>query len=584
MRVVRWRNARLWLSAGWLMLGLACGDAETPATQVLVVVYSDLALGEQLSRIEASVQSADGVRTVSAPFPFALAVDEERPEGKYSLPLSFGILKPPGGANTFRVVITGFGPLGPEGSEVEVIEQKAIASFQQQRTLRLTVFLGSVCLQKACDADVACYPTAEHEIDAGACGPLQAPALDRVEPHSELQDIPSLGSGEDAGHSGSSGQPGAGTNGPDSNSLRRITAGTTHTCVITASGAAKCWGDNALGQLGDGTVTQQGSPVDVLGLSRAVEIAAGAGKTCALLDSSSVKCWGRETTNTAFQMRATEVTSLSRGVLAIDVGGRGAGSIFQLPHACALLDTGAVKCWGHVNPWLGEPIAAPMDVVDLVGRVGAIAVGGAQMCALLTTGGVKCRGDGKWPGNAGGTYQSTPVDVAGLSGVVALAAGGEHTCALLTTGAVKCWGDNSFGQLGSGQSGGASGTPIDVLGLSSGVAAIAAGGTHSCALLRSGGVKCWGSDNQGQLGDGGSNADQATPVDVFSLSRDVTAIAAGGAPASFLGDQPVSTGGHTCALLASGTVKCWGGDSYGQLGNGGGVSHQSIPVDVVGLP
>ena len=161
----------------------------------------------------------------------------------------------------------------------------------------------------------------------------------------------------------------------------------------------------------------------------------------------------------------------------------------------------------------------------------------------------------------------TPVDVVGLSsGVQAIAAGYGHTCALLDSGGMKCWGRNDYGQLGNGISGIGEHetTPVDVVGLSSGVQAIAADGYHTCALLDSGGMKCWGYNFYGQLGDE-TLVDKTTPVDVSGLSSGVEDIAAGYY--------------HTCAALTSGGVICWGSNSNGKLGDGT-TGNSWIPVDV----
>jgi len=301
----------------------------------------------------------------------------------------------------------------------------------------------------------------------------------------------------------------------------QVSSGQWHTCALTTSGGVKCWGWNGTGQLGNGGTTPSTTPVDVSGLSSGVAaIATGGFHTCALMTSGGVKCWGRN-----------------------DQG--------QLGNGGTTLST------------------TPVDVSGLSSGVAAIATGGFHTCALMTSGGVKCWGrndDGQL--GDGTTHDSTtPVNVSGLpSGAKAISAGGDHTCAVTTEGAAKCWGFNKEGALGNATTTNSS-TPVGVSGLSSGVAAISAGGRHTCALTTSGGVKCWGWNGTGQLGNGGTTP-STTPVDVSGLSSGVAAISAGGS--------------HTCALLTSGGVKCWGDGVYGQLGNGI-KKNRTAPIAVVGF-
>jgi alpha-tubulin suppressor-like RCC1 family protein len=161
-----------------------------------------------------------------------------------------------------------------------------------------------------------------------------------------------------------------------------------------------------------------------------------------------------------------------------------------------------------------------------------------------------------------GTVPSSPL----LTGLVEITAGERHTCALTTAGGVKCWGLNHEGQIGDGTKVDRS-TPVDVVGLMSGMKTITAGEQHTCALTVSGRVKCWGGNDDGQLGIG-TKTDSRAPVDVAELTSGAKAIGVGGQ--------------HTCAVSESGSIKCWGLNHDGQLGDGTKTDN-SLPVDVVGL-
>ena len=168
------------------------------------------------------------------------------------------------------------------------------------------------------------------------------------------------------------------------------------------------------------------------------------------------------------------------------------------------------------------------------------------------------------------TNSIVPVDVAGLgSDNTAITAGGHHACALTSSGGVKCWGTNGEGELGNGSKTD-SDTPVKVSTLEKGVAALAVGSTydfsptHTCALTRAGGVGCWGPNGDGQLGNG-SKTDSSRPVAVSGLTSGITAIAVGGS--------------HTCAITKERQLKCWGDNSNGQLGNGS-LTKSSTPTDV----
>jgi alpha-tubulin suppressor-like RCC1 family protein len=159
--------------------------------------------------------------------------------------------------------------------------------------------------------------------------------------------------------------------------------------------------------------------------------------------------------------------------------------------------------------------------------------------------------------------------VSGLgSGVASVAAGLSHTCAVTTGGAVLCWGLNVYGEVGIGTAAVTRvSVPSPVVGLASGVAAVAVGQGHSCALTTGGAVLCWGGNYHGQLGDG-TTLTRTTPVAVSGLGSGVAGIAAGG--------------DRTCALTDGGGVLCWGDDQYGQLGIGHSAANPA-PLPVVGF-
>lgn len=389
-----------------------------------------------------------------------------------------------------------------------------------------------------------------------------------------------------------------------------ISTGSNHTCALTIAGGVKCWGDNTWGQVGDATNINRSTPVDVIGMSSGtIAVTAGSGHTCGLTISGGVKCWGANssgdlgngTTNHSFT--PVDVPDLGSGVTAVTAGRN---------HTCALMASGEVKCWGdnrvgHLGDGVPPICVTPVDVMALGGGVSAISVGSSDACVLMDAGRVKCWGSHFLTGGATSEL-STPVDLAGLGrevkalslgsvfNICALTSRGEveclsdrgqdqvevvrlgsevrmvstgfYNCAVTVSGGVMCWGEPEYGGLGDGTTNPSS-TPVEVIGLDSGVSSVTVGFSHSCVLMSSGGVKCWGWNAFGQLGDG-TNIDRLTPMDVVGLGREVTAIAAGS--------------NHTCALTASGGVKCWGQNEEGQVGNG---THSLMsilaPVDVVDL-
>jgi len=266
---------------------------------------------------------------------------------------------------------------------------------------------------------------------------------------------------------------------------------------------------------------------------------------------------------------AIQVQNISTAV-AISAGGS---------HTCALLKGGQVECWGN-NGWgqLGNgSLTNSSSPVLAISGASAVAAGYEFTCAVVS-GNVWCWGIndeeqlGMTPVGCGSNGQycvESPMQVSGVSGATGIAAGFYHACALLSGGTVKCWGDDAYGQLGyttsstcstAQASGDACQTvPQAVTGLN-GASAIVAGAVHTCAVLSSGALECWGQNEYGQLGVGSTPPLDSTSPVAPNLSN-VVQVAAGTE--------------STCALLTTGVVDCWGDDTYGELGTNG--SNTSIP-------
>ena len=304
---------------------------------------------------------------------------------------------------------------------------------------------------------------------------------------------------------------------------------------------------------------------------KVVSIVSGEGHSCALISDGTVQCWGKN-----------EFGQLGDGTAEnrdAPVQVRGLKDVHALTagwgHTCALMGDGAVKCWGYnKNGELGDyhntDSNRPVDVNGLSTGVTYIAAGDDHTCAATEAGEIKCWGFNGTGQLGDGTNESRniPVAVKGWAGeAVSLAAGWGHTCVLAAEGGVKCWGDDSSGQLGNNANAISSNSPVAVFGLTRGVAAVTAKGGHACALLDDGSVQCWGDNTYGQLGDG-TAVNRMTPVPVTGLDG-VQAVAAGW--------------NHTCAIIAGQKMMCWGWNYFGQLGDRS-MTTQVKPVSVTYLP
>lgn len=388
--------------------------------------------------------------------------------------------------------------------------------------------------------------------------------------------------------------------------ITRLSAGAAHTCALLVDGRVKCWGAAASGQLGHGDREIYGdnepasaSPFTDVGDS-VVRIESGGAQTCVIDASGLLRCWGLGPMHGhpgriavgADETPASVGSVQAAGPVRIATGG---------DRTCILNDSNQTICWGtgvlgngNTEP-LGddEPISM-IPEVDTGSPQLAISCGREHSCAIvvtpMSTGAVRCWGNGASGRLGYGTTDTigdneTPrsAGAVGLGGARAIevAAGGSHTCALLEGGAVICWGSGALGQLGTGSPEsigdnelvGGVGMPGHVM-LDRPALQIAVGENHSCALLDTGAVRCWGDGSLGQIGSGDTEpiGDNELPTDDVVLGGPAVGITAGGQ--------------HTCALMATGGVRCWGFEVDGRLGYGDGerIGDHEDPADAGDVP
>lgn len=298
------------------------------------------------------------------------------------------------------------------------------------------------------------------------------------------------------------------------------------------------------------------------GCCRADFMEAGGYHSCQLTPAGSITCWGKNHLDAGGggalgddsltdRTQPVPVANLTSGVVAVQPGGF---------HTCAMDQFGAVTCWGVASGGrLGDGTTSdkliPTPVMGLgPGIAAAISAGGSGGCALTRGGEVRCWGENVHGEVGDGTKapRLAPTLVADLgTSALDVSFGGSHACALMRGGTVRCWGDNGDGQLGDGTQDERT-RPVLVTGLFD-VTRISAGEQHTCAIRAGGEVWCWGDNAGQQLGLPATDAFRPTPVKVSGLAG-ATEVTAGGA--------------HSCALLGGGEVQCWGANESGQLGDG----------------
>jgi alpha-tubulin suppressor-like RCC1 family protein len=357
----------------------------------------------------------------------------------------------------------------------------------------------------------------------------------------------------------------------------QVAVGVDYTCALLTGGAVKCWGDNDLGQLGAGNLLSTlAPPVNAVHLGRpATQIALGGDQphTCALLTGGTVKCWGADPYGELGL--PGHVSRLPPANTPVRLRGRATQIAAGYWFTCAVLEGGTVKCWGmDYSGELGDGDAGTNrhvpenKPIKLGARAIQVAGGVHFACALLLGGAVKCWGDNEF-GELGRSVPSLsrpskyPINLG--RDATQITVGDEHACALLAGGDVKCWGYNSAEQLGGSDPSLPSTAAPQRVQLGGRATQISAGGEHTCALLTGGGIKCWGRNDVGQLGQGNNELYPLPPARSVALPMPALQVDAGGFT--------------TCAILTNRSVICWGSSA----GYGDDVSRDSPPVNPIDL-
>jgi hypothetical protein len=367
--------------------------------------------------------------------------------------------------------------------------------------------------------------------------------------------------------------------------FRYVDAGSYHACGITVNEQEYCWGFNEDGQAGTGTISTIAAVTLVSSNLTARMSSGGRYHTCEVTLSGDLWCAGSNSTGQVTGQASSPVTVFTNMNWDISTAFR----VVQagLLHSCALSLSSQIWCWGaNGEGQLGTDLVITPGATEGPSLVGdgftAVTTSGLHTCAITTDGAAECWGWGASGqlGNGVDASSGVPVAVAGshvfrtnptvdrapdpdfyIPGQSFISAGYAHTCGITTANAALCWGENEDGQLGDGGTGDAN-APVAVAGGLQ-FRAISAGFRHTCAITTTGAAYCWGDNALGELGDG-TTTDRLVP----------TAVAGG------LTFMSISAGDtFSCGVTTAGVAYCWGDNKYGQLGQSG-IAGSLEPVKV----
>ena len=338
--------------------------------------------------------------------------------------------------------------------------------------------------------------------------------------------------------------------------ITQIDLGYLAACAVDDANKGYCWGLNNAGQNGSGTgdlsITK---PMEVIGIIEGIKrIDIGDLNACAVSTTGKAYCWG---SNLEGQLgregNGSTTPVLISGVSdATDITSSGAFS-------CALLSNGNVKCWGNNEQGtLGnggtQNSITPVDT--LISNVTAISAGKNHVCVIINDGTVECWGNNEFNqlGDTTVEKSSTPLTIYGISNAAKISCGQYHSCVVLETGEINCWGKNDHLYLGNPLETYTT-TPVEAL-LFRTATDVSTYNTHTCATLTDGGAVCWGGNQYSQLGMVWVTEGiyEKIPLDVRNIISDIKSISAGSL--------------FTCAIMTDNSIKCWGDNVHGQLGQG----------------
>ncbi len=507
------------LLAGCLAALSGCSE---DITEIVLVTSTDLAVPSEATAIHIAVQGESGNARESLIQLAGLSAVEQ--------PISLSVV--PGGdqGDTLNIRVQ------LRKDETVVLEQRLQTNFVEGARKLLSIPLTHNCASVCCDSDQTCsggtcidskregrrLPNWEGELPPSAvslkcspnspeiCNGLDDNCDGNIDEDTDLRnDVLNCGACGRRCRAGSQCIEGVCSD----QRIIAVAAGAQHSCVARENASALCWGSNTVGQLGDGSTLDSPIPLDTkLDLRQVIS---AQDFSCGISTSDTMLCWGD---NRSGQLGIGDSQNSNLPIPVLFNGFRRVQAMaLGAQHACALLDTGDIECWGS----------------NLQGQLGIPAI---QTIA----------------------FEPQPVTLPNNAKAISIAAGAEHSCALTFQRQVYCWGNNSAGQLGlsTAQASLRQPTQIDSAIALNGQS-LTAGQQHTCMHTQSGHVWCWGSNQQGQLGNrNASNNGQFTPLQVEQVDQVVQL------------SQGSGINNHTCALLNNRTLRCWGSNPQGQLGNG----------------